>query len=314
MHKAQKPAPAIRRCGLTAKSDSDLYIQKGRAVASQEEISRGNSKLTYSNILYDVSDGVALITLNRAQTHNALSTALVEEFIQGLDEADKNSDVKIVVVTGAGGRSFSAGYDMKEAAENKDHSFAASRARTKWDLRFVLSVWECSKPVLAMIDGYCLAGAFEFAMGCDGRYCSEASTFACLEARFASAATPIMPWIIGNRCRSLMYTGDTIGAQEAFQLGLVDQIFPKATLSTEVMKIARRMAEAPLETLRMQKRAINNTFEVMGMVSALRYGSELAAKMLAIGSPESDKFNALRQAEGLAAALRWRSEQFAPYE
>jgi hypothetical protein len=74
------------------------------------------------------------------------------------------------------------------------------------------------------------------------------------------------------------------------------------------------MAETSLEVLRMQKRTLNNTFEVMGIQPALRYGAELAGMILANGSPESDKFNEIRKTEGLGAALRWRTEQFAPYE
>jgi enoyl-CoA hydratase len=198
---------AERLADLTEQLKSNLYIQTEPATShcggyggcAEDEVG-----LTYTNILYDVADRVALITLNRPQSRNALSTPLVEEFIQALDKADKDASVSVVVVAGAGGKAFSAGYDMKESAGNRDHSFTASRARTHWDLRFILSVWECSKPVIAMIDGYCLAGGFEFAMGCDARYCTDQSTFASLEARFASAVTPIMPWVIGQRCRSLI--------------------------------------------------------------------------------------------------------------
>jgi enoyl-CoA hydratase len=270
--------------------------------------------LSYQHILSATDDRVATITLNRPKQHNALSMPLVEEFIQALAVADKDPEVRVIIVTGTGGKAFSAGYDMKESAENKDHSLAAHRARTQWDLRFVLSVWDCSKPVIAMIDGYCLAGAFEFAMCCDSRYCSDTSSFACLEARFASAVTPIMPWLIGQRSRALVYTGDRIGADDAFRLGLVDKVFPKADLQTEVMKIAKRMSRVSLDFLKLNKRAINQTFEAMGFRQSLQYGAELAAVMLTQGSPEGNRFNEIRQREGLAAALKWRDEQFAPFE
>jgi enoyl-CoA hydratase len=270
--------------------------------------------LSYQHILYDVDDRVATITLNRPKQHNALSGALIEEVIDAVATADKDPDVRVLVVTGAGGAAFSAGYDMKESAAQTDHSFAACRARTRWDLRFVLSVWECSKPVIAMIDGHCLAGAFEFAMFCDSRYCSDTSSFACLEARFASAVTTIMPWLIGQRSRTLIYTGDRFDAGEAYRLGLVDKVFPKDRLRAEVMKLAKRMSRVSLEFLRLNKCSINHTFEAMGFRSSLQHGAELAAVMLAQGSPEGDRFNAIRKSEGLAAALKWRDEQFAPYE
>jgi enoyl-CoA hydratase len=270
--------------------------------------------LTYQHILYAVDDRVATITLNRPKQLNALNEALVEEFVQAVVAADKDPDVRVLVVTGAGGVAFSAGYDMKESAAKKDHSLAAYRARTDWDLRFVMSVWDCSKPVIAMIDGHCLAGAFELAMFCDSRYCSDNSSFACLEARFASAVTTIMPWLIGQRSRTLIYTGDKIDGAEAFRLGLVDKVFSKASLHDEVMKIAKRMSRVAVDFLKLNKRSINLTFEAMGFKNSLQYGAELAAVMLAQGSPEGDRFNEIRQAEGLAAALQWRDQQFAPYE
>jgi enoyl-CoA hydratase len=270
--------------------------------------------VSYQHILYTIDDRVATIALNRPNQHNALSEALVEEIVRAVVTADKDSNVRVLIVTGAGGKAFSAGYDMKESAGKSEWTVAAARRRTLCDLRFVTSVWDCSKPVIAMIDGYCLAGALEFAMFCDSRYCSETSIFASLEARFASAVTMIMPWLIGQRSRALIYTGDRFDAADAFRVGLVDKVFPKDRLHDEVARIAKRMSRVSLDFLRWNKKSINQTFEIMGFRSALQYGSELAAMMLAQGSPEGDLFNQIRQHEGLAAALRWRDEQFAPYE
>ena len=113
----------------------------------------------------------------------------------------------------------------------------------------------------------CLAGALEFAMCCDIRICSDISTFAALEARFSNGiATMIMPWLIGQRARSLIYTGDTIDAQEAFRIGLVDKVYPKAGLQAEVTKFAKRMSRVSLACLQWDKRAINQTFETMGLM------------------------------------------------
>ena len=84
-------------------------------------------------------------------------------------------------------------------------------------------------------------GALELAMCCDMRCCSDTSTFAAVEARFSNGiATMIMPWLIGQRCRALLYTGDAFDSSEAFRLGLVDKVFPKAALQAEVTKIAKR--------------------------------------------------------------------------
>jgi enoyl-CoA hydratase len=183
------------------------------------------------------------------------------------------------------------------------------------DITFTYSVWDCSKPVIAMIDGFCFAGALEFAMCCDVRYCSDVSKFAAIEARFsAGIATMIMPWLLGQRSRALIYTGDTIDAADAFRLGLVDKVFAKADLHAEVRKIALRMSRVSMECLKANKRAINHSYEIMGLRNAIEYGAEMCATMDALGSPEAETFDTIRRSEGLSAALKWRTDQFAPFE
>jgi enoyl-CoA hydratase/carnithine racemase len=271
--------------------------------------------MTYESLIYAVDDRVATLTFNRPSQHNALSQALVDEIIDAVAVADRDPEVRVIVVTGAGGKAFSAGYDIKETLGKPQRSLAEWRARMQKDLKFTYSVWDCSKPVLAMIDGICYAGALEFAMCCDIRYCSDVSTFAAVEARFSNGiATMIMPWIIGQKARSLIYTGDTFGAEEAARIGLVDKVFAKDELAAGVMKIARRMSRVSLDCLKWNKRAINQTFETQGLRNAIQYGSEACAIMDATGSPEAAKFNEIRRGEGLGAALAWRTEQFAPYE
>ncbi|HEY6430611.1 MAG TPA: enoyl-CoA hydratase/isomerase family protein [Acetobacteraceae bacterium] len=271
--------------------------------------------MSYQFLLYAVDDRVATITLNRPERHNALSQPLVDEIMDAVATADADPDVRVLIVTGAGGRAFSAGYDIRESAERPRRTLTEWRARMQKDIRFTYSVWDCSKPVIALIDGFCYAGALEFAMCCDIRYCSDTSSFAAVEARFSNGiATMIMPWLIGQRCRQLIYTGDSFDGNEAFRLGLVDKVFAKATVHQEVAKIAKRMSRVSLDCLKWNKRSVNQAFETMGLRSAIMYGAEASAIMDATSSPEADKFDSIRRTEGLAAALKWRTEQFAPYE
>lgn len=271
--------------------------------------------MSYEQLIYSVEDRVATLTLNRPERHNALSALLIDEIMAAVAEADADPEVRVVVLTGGGGRAFSAGYDIKESAQKPKRGLVEWRARMQKDIRFSYSVWDCSKPVIAAIDGICFAGALELAMCCDMRYCSEGSTFAAVEARFSNGiATMIMPWLLGQRSRALIYSGDTIGDAEAFRLGLVDQVFPKDRLHDEVKKIAGRMSRVSLTCLQWNKRAINQAFETMGLRSAIMYGAEACAIMDATGSPEAETFDTIRRTEGLGAALAWRTEQFAPYE
>jgi enoyl-CoA hydratase/carnithine racemase len=271
--------------------------------------------MTYEFLLYAVDDRVATITLNRPERHNALSQPLVDEIMAAVAEADADPEVRVIIVTGAGGKAFSSGYDIKESAQKPKRTLAEWRARMQKDIKFTYSVWDCSKPVIAMIDGFCYAGALEFAMCCDIRYCSDNSTFAAVEARFSNGiATMIMPWLIGQRCRALLYTGDAFSSPEAFRLGLVDKVFPKATLHAEVTKIAKRMSRVSADCLKWNKRSVNQAFETMGLRNAIMYGAEASAIMDATSSPEADQFDAIRRSDGLSAALKWRAEQFAPFE
>ena len=269
----------------------------------------------YETIRYEVDDRVALLTLNRPERHNALSKKLCAEVVEAVGNADRDPEVRVLVITGAGGKAFSAGYDIKESAEAPKRSLPEWRERLNSDLRFTYSVWDCSKPVIAMIDGFCLAGALEFVQMCDVRVASDASRFAVIETRFSNGiATYIMPWILGARCRRLIYTGDMIDAQEAFRLGLVDLLHPRDTLRAETMKLAKRMSRVALEALRWNKRAINNTFETMGFRAAMQYGVEACSILDASDTPEYAKFDELRRAKGLGEALKWRDAQFAAFE
>jgi enoyl-CoA hydratase/carnithine racemase len=273
----------------------------------------------YDTILYDVEDRIAAITFNRPERMNAMSIRLCEEVSSAIERADADDGIRVIIVTGAGGKAFSAGYDLKDDPDDKMQVGNASLAEARWrlnhDLQYTYSPWRCSKPVIAMIDGYCLAGALEFAQMCDLRYASEDSQFAVIETRFANGiATLAMPWILGARCRELIYTGDKIRADEALRLGLVNRVFPKAELRASTMRIAQRMARVSLATLQWNKRAVNQTFEIMGFTSALQYGLEACVMMDVTPSPESVRFGEITRAEGLSAAVRWRDGQFAPFE
>ena len=112
----------------------------------------------------------------------------------------KDPEVRIIIVTGAGGRAFSTGYDQKESAKSEqEKSVEEWRERMDSAYQFTRCVMDCTKPTIAVIDGYCLAGAMELAQMCDIRYCSDDARFGAIEARFSHGlATMIMPWIVGR--------------------------------------------------------------------------------------------------------------------
>ena len=272
--------------------------------------------MNYQDIVYAVDDRVAVITLNRPDRMNAFGRQLRDEFPDAVARADRDPEVRVIVVTGAGGRAFSTGYDQKESAQSEQKkSVEEWRERMDSAYQFTRCVMDCSKPTIAVIDGYCLAGAMELAQMCDIRYCSDDARFGAIEARFSHGlATMIMPWIVGNHCRELIYTGDMFDAQEALRIGLVTRVYPKAYLAGETLKIAKRMSRVALSCLQWNKRALRETFEIMGQRAALRYGVEAAAIMDAQSSPEYDRFDEIRRTEGLSKANQWRDAQFKQFE
>ena len=240
--------------------------------------------MNYQTLTLTIDDRVAQLTLNRPARMNAFSDALLEEFKDAMTALDQDEAVRVVIVSGAGGKAFSSGYDLQTTAEMPKLSLEQLHARYAWQQTFNLSVWHCSKPVIAMIDGYCLAGALELAACCDIRYCSDTSKIGALEARFGG------------------------------EIGLVDRVFAKNELAEKTLQIAKRMSRVAASCQSWNKKAINQTFEVMGIQTALKHGVDAAAILRAIGSPEREKFDELRRTEGLPAALAWRKALFEPFE
>lgn len=272
--------------------------------------------MDYEAIKYVVDDRVAVITLNRPERMNAFGQQIRKELPDAVGRADADPEARIIIVTGAGGRAFSTGYDQKESAQSEQKKTVEQwRVRMDSAYEFTRCVKDCSKPTIAVIEGYCLAGAMELAQMCDIRYCSDDARFGAIEARFSHGlATFIMPWIVGNHAHELIYTGDMFDAKEALRIGLVTRVFPKADLSRETLKIAKRMSRVALSCLQWNKRALRETFEIMGQRAALRYGVEAAAIMDAQSSPEYDEFDRIRRSEGLGKANQWRDSLFKPFE
>jgi enoyl-CoA hydratase/carnithine racemase len=271
--------------------------------------------MSYESITYEQDERLAIITLNLPKRLNALSRRLCAEVSEAVKRADADPLVRIVIVTGAGERAFSVGYDIADGDEGMQQSVDGCWGNLNFDYDFAFSVWNCSKPVIAMIDGYCLAGGLELALMCDIRYCSERSTFGVVESRFAAGSAALaMPWIIGQHSRELIYSGKTIDAAAAYRMGLVNEVFSESEIRTEAIRRSKGMSQVALACLQYNKRALNGTMEAMGFHAAMRYGVSMTTLMHSTKTPEFEEFDAIRREQGFKAALKWRDAQFAPYE
>ena len=205
-----------------------------------------------------VENRICLLTLDRPQRRNALSEQLQGELRAAVLEADRNPDISLVAITGAGEDAFCAGADLKEMRERDTGVGHAYRSPLHRQERTIMEVLlDSRKPSLAIVNGPAMAGGCELALACDIRVAAEHAVFALPEARrgmgahFASVALPQM--VPSSIAMEWLYTGRNIPAREAERWGLVNRIAPKDKLMAEAMALAHEVvASAPLSLQRMK--------------------------------------------------------------
>jgi enoyl-CoA hydratase/carnithine racemase len=264
-------------------------------------------------VLYAQDGRIVRITINRPSKMNTLNPPMMAELSAALRRAEADDGVSVIVLTSAGDH-FGAGYDLKYDWNGHFGSdLMGMRRALRASVDFEFGPWDCAKPVIAMVRGYCLAGSCELAMMCCITYAAKSAKFGEPEIRFSTAPPAIvMPWIIGlKRTRELLYTGDMIGADEACEAGMVNRVFDDEKLEEETMRYARRAAAISREGLMTTKAAINRGAEIAGLREAVNYGVETATILDCSETEQFLQFEAVRKEQGLSAAIRWRESQFA---
>jgi enoyl-CoA hydratase len=258
-------------------------------------------------MLVEDRGAVRVLTLNRPEKLNALSTALVESLSAELAEAAYREETRVVVLAGAG-RSFCAGYDLSEEAAGSDVEAGLRRGLDR-----LLELFDHPKPIIAQIQGHCLAGGCDLMMMCDLAVASEDAVFGQPEIRFGAAVVAyVMPWLIGaRRAKEFLLTGeDKIPAVEAERIGLINRVVPIEDLEGETMKLANALAVVDPLAMQTTKRAVNQSWEAAGFRQALLAGVELGAMIETARVPEREEFERIADEQGLAEAIRWRDERF----
>lgn len=256
---------------------------------------------------------IAILTMNRPGQMNALSQPLVTALKTRFRELDQDSEVRVIILTGSG-RAFSAGFDLKETRNNPVKGPVAWRRRLGNDVDMSMSIWDCSKPIIAAVNGYCLGGGADLAMMCDLTVAAESAKFGEPEIRFASGVvTLIMPWVLGmKKTREFLYTGhDGLPAREAMTLGLVNRVVPDDQLLDESLKLAREIAVIDPVAIGLTKKAINRTYEIMGFREAIQANLDIDILIETSETPERVEFSRIVREQGLKAALIWREQRFA---
>ena len=269
---------------------------------------------TFETIALRFDGSIARLTLNRPQRLNAINRQMLEEIQQALDIVEHDDSARVLLVTGAGGN-FSSGFDLKEQMETRPSGTEQWRAVLDRDFSAVTRFWSLKKPTIAAVNGYCLAGGCELALCCDITIAAADAIFGEPELKFgAGIVVMILPWLVGpKRAKEIILTGmDRVTAQEALDWGLVNRVVAPAEVETTALALARHIAVIDPELVCQTKRAINRTFEIMGLTDALHEALAIDLAIEGEGSADKRRFMEIARNDGLRAAIAWRDARFAP--
>jgi enoyl-CoA hydratase len=256
--------------------------------------------MSYETLKVETRDGVAVVVIDRPKV-NALNTRVMDELDQFFTAAARDSDVRGVILTGAGDKAFVAGADIAElqaltAIDGREHTLRGQRVLDK--------IERMTKPVVAAVNGFALGGGCELAMACHVRVASENAQLGTPEVKLGLmcgyAGTQRLPRLVGRgRALELLLTGEMIPAEEALRIGLVNKVVPRESLLAESEALLRKMlANAPL-SLRFTLEAVNN-----GLEMPMDEAQFLEATLFALLSTTEDK------KEGTTAFLEKRPPKF----
>ncbi|HEX8960149.1 MAG TPA: enoyl-CoA hydratase-related protein [Geobacteraceae bacterium] len=253
------------------------------------------------NLLVDIKDGVALVTINRPKVLNALHTSVIAELQATFESLNDDPAVKAIVVTGSGEKAFVAGADIAEMA---DYSSEQALAFARTGQRLVNFIGSMPKPVIAAVNGFALGGGMELALACDFIYASENARMGLPEVTLG-----IMPGFGGsqkfgrllgrNRANELVFTGRMLSAAEAKEWGIVNAVFPAGDLVGKALETAARIAGNGLLGVARAKDAIRRGLD-MGEGDGMDYEAALFAVLFATAD----------QKEGMRAFLEKRKAHF----
>ena len=279
--------------------------------------------MSYKDLIYSVDGKVATVTLNRPERMNALSRPLEAEMRAAFDEADADRNVRAIILTGAGA-AFSAGYDQaaapasgvrpsdpkgKSHAEYIEHWERLDGGRIhNWT-----HLWALGKPVIAAVNGWAMGGGFWWQLACDITIASDKAVFAQPEVRHISNTsflfTALCGWKVANRWA---LTGDHFDAQEAYRIGMINEVVPHAELMPRARALAERIALVPEPSIRMNKAIAMKGIQAAGLTSALLLVGALGALVHSSHNEDREKLFEAQRSKGLKAYLELRDGPFSP--
>lgn len=217
----------------------------------------------YKTLIYEKKDNIGVLTINRPEKLNALSNELIEELERFLDDVENDEELRVLVITGAGEKAFVAGADIQELVD-RDALLGRKVSRTRQEI--FSRIENLPIPVIASVNGYALGGGLELALACSIRICSDRAQFGAPEVKLGiipgDGGTQRLPRLVGlGRAMEMVLTGDFIDAQEAYRIGLVNQVISHDELMEKAMGLAQKIAKRPPLAVRYAKEAVNRSQE-----------------------------------------------------
>jgi enoyl-CoA hydratase len=246
------------------------------------------------NLLLEITEGIATVTVNRPAALNAMTIATLEELERVVAEIVGNPDIRVAILTGAGTKAFVAGADI---AVMRDMTPGEARALAFLAHRTYAAIERSPKPFIAAVNGYALGGGCELAMACDIRIAAETAKFGQPEVNLG-----ILPGFGGTQrlpALELILTGEMIAAPEALRIGLVNRVVAQGDLLDEARRLAGKIASKGLVALQLCKEAVGNGLD-MDITRGCAYEAELFAQ----------SFSTVDQKEGMGAFLEKRPAVF----
>jgi len=268
----------------------------------------------FETIRLETQGPIAILTLNRPDQLNAINDQMKIEIADALERVEADDQIAVLVLRGAG-RAFCAGFDLHredgETDVERGASFWEPVLRSGFDA--IMGFWHLSKPTISAVHTYALAGGFEMALACDVTIAAEGTRMGEPELKFNSGIVALLlPWLTNpKKAKQLILTGnDRLDARAALDLGLINEVVPAGEEFEAAMEMAREIAVVDQEVVRLTKKAINRSYEIMGMGEALRTALDIDVEIESLETPDGKQFKKIMREQGLKAAVTWRDARF----
>jgi enoyl-CoA hydratase/carnithine racemase len=263
-------------------------------------------------LLYEQDGHVAILTFNRPDKLNALTPTMMQTLDRLLDQINADDEIRCLVITGAGDRAFSVGFDL-DGLQMPD-STPDLTSSVSYNFQVILKIWNLRIPAIAAVNGFAVAAGSNLSMICDITIASERAKFGEPEIRHG-ALSPVLllPWFNGNpkMIHYLYYSGDTVTAAEALSLGMIAKVVPHEQLMAEALRMAHRIAMSPPYAVRMTKDSLRRTYVILGFTNAqYQHKANDTLVLGATGIPEKDRLFGLMEAGDMRAFLEARDGPF----